>query len=136
LVIPGQQAAHLGDSKLSSVSISPVVSPPPVFRGVSAGGGHTGSSEGGASDGGADAGGADEGVRPEGPGANEGGTIPVRDEPAQVEAAAVDALPCADGIRLNKAEPRSEDASGGDTSTLGSSGGGGWLSHARGRCPL
>jgi hypothetical protein len=97
-----------------------------------------GSSEGGASDGDADAGEEDEGVRPEGASANEGGTIPVRDEPAQVEATAADTLPRTDGIRVNKAEPRSEDASGGDTSTPGSSGGGGggWLPPAHGRCPF
>jgi hypothetical protein len=48
------------------------------------------------------------------------GATLVRDGPTQVEAAAADVLPCADGIRVNTAEPRLEDASGGDALALGS----------------
>jgi hypothetical protein len=45
-----------------------------------------------------------------------GGAAPVGDGLAQVEVAVVDALPCADGIHVNEAEPRLGDASGGDAS--------------------
>jgi hypothetical protein len=44
----------------------------------------------------------------------EGGVALVRDRPAQVEAAAANVLPCANGIRVTEAEPRPEDALGGD----------------------
>jgi hypothetical protein len=40
------QQAFLGDFELSSVDVPPTVSPTPVFREVSAGGGHAGGSKG------------------------------------------------------------------------------------------
>jgi hypothetical protein len=50
-----------------------------------------------------------------------GGTFPIRDGPTHVEVAVVDALSCADGICMNEAEPRPEDASGGNASVPRSS---------------
>jgi hypothetical protein len=49
------------------------------------------------------------------------GTIPVREGPIQVEASAIDALMCTDGIYVNEANPRLENVSGGDASASGSS---------------
>jgi hypothetical protein len=48
------------------------------------------------------------------------GAALVGDGPTQVEAVATDVLPCADGIRVNAAEPQLEDASGGDALAPGS----------------
>jgi hypothetical protein len=48
------------------------------------------------------------------------GAALVGDGPTQVEAVAADVLPCVDGIRVNAAEPRLEDASGGDALAPGS----------------
>jgi hypothetical protein len=48
------------------------------------------------------------------------GAAPIRYGPAQVEAAVVDAMSCANGIRVNTVDPQLEDASGGDASVPGS----------------
>jgi hypothetical protein len=120
-VISGWQEAYLGDSELSSVIVSPSISPRPS---------------------------SGESVREEATRAalkerpvskvptqektvkvsdqqrlvlSGGGTFPIRDGLAHVEAAVVDALSCADGICMNEVEPRPKDASGGDASTPRSS---------------
>jgi hypothetical protein len=51
----------------------------------------------------------------------QGNVTIIRDGPAQVEATAADALPCTDGIRVNVAEPRLEEAFGGNASAPDSS---------------
>jgi hypothetical protein len=107
---------HLGDSKVSLVGDSPGVSLMPNFGGVGVGGECTGSFEREAGAEGADVGEDGEGTDPTGPTLLEGGAVPVRDGPAQVEAAAVDALVGTRVVRVVEAEPRSEDASGGDDS--------------------
>jgi hypothetical protein len=96
---------HLGDSEVSLVGDSPGVSLMPNFGGVGVGGECTGSFEREAGAEGADVGEDGEGTDPTGPTLLEGGVIPVRDGPAQVEAAAVDALVGTRVVRVVEAEP-------------------------------
>jgi hypothetical protein len=50
----------------------------------------------------------------------ESSTVPISGRSARVEVVAADVLPGAEGIRANEAEPRLEDATGGDGSAPGS----------------